>query len=58
MKPVQLTEQQKEDALSIINRIKLAILADEQKQYDLVPTALESAFEGPQNLMDETCIDG
>jgi hypothetical protein len=57
MKPVQLTEQQKEDTLSTINRLKLALLADEHKQYDLVPTALECAIEMLQILIDATCVD-
>jgi hypothetical protein len=56
MKPVQLTEQQGEDALSIINDLKLAIIANDLGEYGCVPTALENGFAKYHDLI-EVCID-
>lgn len=56
MKPVTLTNQQREDALSIINDLKLAVLANDKTDYSLVPTALENGYAKYQELI-ESCID-
>jgi hypothetical protein len=56
MKPVNLTEQQREDLLSTINDLRLAVLADNIGEEMLVPTALENAYGKLQFLIDETCV--
>ena len=58
MKPVKLSAQQREDILSIRNDLALALMADGNKGSDLVPTALENAYQKMQDLIADTCIDG
>jgi len=58
LKPVKLTAQQREDILSIRNDLTLALMADGNKATDLVPTALENAYQKMQDLIAETCVDG
>ena len=58
MKPVKLSAQQREDILSIRNDLALALMADGNKGSDLVPTALENAYQKMQDLIADTCVDG
>jgi len=43
---------------SIINMLKLALLAAKEEEDELVPTAIETAFCQLQNLLDEYCKVG
>jgi len=43
---------------STINMLKLALLAAENEEDELVPTAIETAFCQLQNLLDEYCKVG
>ena len=43
---------------STINMLKLALLALENEEDELVPTAIETAFCQLQNLLDEYCKVG
>ncbi len=42
---------------SIINMLRLGLLALENEEDDLIPTALETAFLQLQNLLDLYCIN-
>ena len=57
-----IVEQEGEDRVlrdelsSLINTLELGRLALSQKRYELIPTALEDAFEKIQYLLDDYCV--
>ena len=44
-----------DELLSIVNMLKLALLAVENEEDELIPTAIETAFCQLQGLLDEYC---
>ncbi len=45
-----------DELLSIINMLRLGLLAIENEEDELIPTAIETAFLQIQDLVDEYCI--
>jgi len=54
--PTELDNDLEERILSIINMLYLADLALVDDRQELIPTAIETAYEKLQYLMDDYCV--
>ena len=59
---IDLTDRERgllfDELMSVKNMIGLALLALDNEKYDLVPTAVETAFIQLQDVLDEYCVIG
>ncbi len=54
--PVELNNDLEERILSIENLLELGRLALNEDRHELIPTAIETAFEELQYLVDDYCV--